>query len=239
MIRMRCAKATYIKVERLRLACTVAAVLLSVAAFAQERHEVLLTTDMGDIRIALYNETPRHRDNFMQLVESGFYDGLLFHRVMYGFMIQAGDPDSRDAEPGQLLGLHSGGEKVPAEILFPQLYHRRGCIAAARQDDSINPERASSGSQFYIVWGKRMNEAMLDEVQERLDAATDCSVKLTPELREAYYRYGGTPHLDGQYTVFGEIIEGLNVVDEIQRVQVDRYSRPLNDIHIKKATVVR
>lgn len=236
---MRCAKATYIKVERARLACTVAAVLLSVAAFAQERREVLLATDMGDIRIALYDETPLHRDNFLQLVESGFYDGLLFHRVMYGFMIQAGDPDSRDAEPGQLLGLHSGGEKVPAEILFPQLYHRRGCIAAARQDDSINPERASSGSQFYIVWGKRMNEAMLDEVQERLDATTGGSVKLTPELREAYYRYGGTPHLDGQYTVFGEITEGLNVVDEIQRVQVDRYSRPVSDIRIKKATVVR
>lgn len=236
---MRCAKATYIKIEKLRLVCAAVALLLSAAAAAQERREVLLTTDLGDIRIALYDETPLHRDNFLQLVESGFYDGLLFHRVMYGFMIQTGDPDSRNAEPGQLLGLHSGGEKIPAEILFPQFYHRRGCIAAARQDDSINPERASSGSQFYIVWGKRMNEAMLDEVQERLDVATGGNVRLTPELREAYFRYGGTPHLDGQYTVFGEITEGLNVVDAIQRAQVDRYNRPVNDIHIIKATVIR
>ena len=201
--------------------------------------EVLLTTDMGAIRIALYDDTPLHRDNFIKLVEQGFYDGLLFHRVLFGFMIQTGDPTSRDAQPGEVLGSHSEGTKIPAEILYPKHYHRRGCIAAARQDDSQNPERASSGSQFYIVYGKRMNDNMLDEVQERLDVTTGGTVKLTPELREAYYKYGGTPHLDGQYTVFGEIVEGLGVVDSIQRVPVDANGRPLTDVHIIKAEIVK
>lgn len=201
--------------------------------------EVLLTTDMGDIRIALYDDTPLHRDNFIKLVEQGFYDGLLFHRVIFGFMIQTGDPASRGAQPGEVLGSHSEGAKIPAEILYPRHYHKRGCIAAARQDDSQNPERASSGSQFYIVYGKRMNDKMLDEVQERLDAATGGTVKLTPDLRQAYYKYGGTPHLDGQYTVFGEIVEGLNVVDSIQRVPVDANGRPLTDVHIVKAEVIK
>lgn len=201
--------------------------------------EVLLTTDMGAIRIALYDDTPLHRDNFIKLVEQGFYDGLLFHRVLFGFMIQTGDPASRDAQPGEVLGSHSEGTKIPAEILYPKHYHRRGCIAAARQDDSQNPERASSGSQFYIVYGKRMNDKMLDEVQERLDVTTGGTVKLTPELREAYYKYGGTPHLDGQYTVFGEIVEGLGVVDSIQRVPVDANGRPLTDVHIIKAEIVK
>lgn len=203
------------------------------------RREVLFTTSMGDIRIALYDETPLHRDNMLRLVEEGFYDGLLFHRVMYGFMIQTGDPDSRDAEAGQVLGMHSQGEKIAAEIKFPELYHRRGCVAAARQDDSVNPERMSSGSQFYIVWGKRMNAQMLDAVQERLDIATGGSVVLTPEQRMAYYQYGGTPHLDGQYTVFGEVVDGLSVVDSIQRVPVDGYSRPVDDVRIIRAVVVR
>ena len=201
--------------------------------------EVLLTTDMGAIRIALYDDTPLHRDNFIKLVEQGFYDGLLFHRVLFGFMIQTGDPASRDAQPGEVLGSHSEGTKIQAEILYPKHYHRRGCIAAARQDDSQNPERASSGSQFYIVYGKRMNDKMLDEVQERLDVTTGGTVKLTPELREAYYKYGGTPHLDGQYTVFGEIVEGLGVVDSIQRVSVDANGRPLTDVHIIKAEIVK
>lgn len=229
---------------RLAARCAVLSLLvcLAVEACAQDsvaRREVSLTTDMGDIRIALYNETPLHRDNFIKLVEGGFYDGLLFHRVLFSFMIQAGDPASRDAQPGEPLGSSSSMATIPAEIRFPELYHRRGCVAAARRDDSVNPERASSGSQFYIVWGRRMDNRMLDDVQERLDAATGGTVKLTPELREAYFKYGGTPHLDGQYTVFGEITEGLDVVDSIQRVAVDGNGRPLSDIHIIKAAVVK
>lgn len=228
-------------VRRLLFAVLVMAV--SAAAKGQTdnitSHEVMLTTDMGNIRIVLYDDTPLHRNNFLKLVSEGFYDGLLFHRVLFGFMIQTGDPDSRTAQPGDTLGSHSEGDKIPAEILFPTHYHRRGCIAAARQDDSVNPERASSGSQFYIVWGRRMNDKMLDEVQERLDQTTNGAVTLTPEIREAYFKYGGTPHLDGQYTVFGEIVEGLDVVDQIQRVPVDGNGRPLTDVHIIKAEVVK
>ena len=203
------------------------------------RHEVLLKTDKGNIRIALYNETPQHRDNFIKLVKAGFYDGLLFHRVISSFMIQTGDSASRHAKPGQLLGDSPESYKIPAEIHYPALFHKRGAVAAAREGDNVNPERESSASQFYIVYGRRFNDSMLDAAQSKLDSQTNGAVKLTPEIRDAYKAKGGTPHLDGQYTVFGEVVEGLDVVDKIQWVETDKNGRPLNDIKIIKATIVK
>lgn len=214
----------------------------SLSLFAQQdtaRREVLLTTNKGDIRIALYNETPLHRDNFLKLVKEGFYDGALFHRVINRFMIQAGDSASRHAAPGALLGDTNEPYTVPAEIRYPQLFHKRGAVAAAREGDSVNPSRASSASQFYIVYGRRFNDEMLDRAQERLDKQTGGTVKLTPEVREAYKAKGGTPHLDGQYTVFGEVVEGIDVVNAIQWMETDKNDRPLEDVRILKATVVK
>ena len=215
--------------------------LLSLPSFSQDvlpRPQVLLETDSGNIRIELYNETPLHRDNFLKNVREGIYDGVLFHRVIPNFMVQTGDTLSRHAEPGQVLGESKEGEKIPAEIRFPEIFHKRGSIAAAREGDETNPDRKSSQHQFYIVWGRRMSDNMLDQVQDRLDDATNGQVKLTPELREAYQRYGGTPHLDGQYTVFGQVVEGLDVIDRIQWVETDSNNRPLNDIRIIKATII-
>ena len=214
----------------------------SLSLFAQQdtaRHEVLLTTNKGDIRIALYNETPLHCDNFLKLVKEGFYDGVLFHRVINRFMIQAGDSASRHAAPGALLGDTNEPYTVPAEIRYPQLFHKRGAVAAAREGDSVNPSRASSASQFYIVYGRRFNDEMLDRAQERLDKQTGGTVKLTPEVREVYKAKGGTPHLDGQYTVFGEVVEGIDVVNAIQWMETDKNDRPLEDVRILKATVVK
>lgn len=215
--------------------------LLSLPSFSQDvlpRPQVLLETDSGNIRIELYNETPLHRDNFLKNVHEGIYDGVLFHRVIPNFMVQTGDTLSRHAVPGQVLGESKEGEKIPAEIRFPEIFHKRGSIAAAREGDETNPDRKSSQHQFYIVWGRRMSDNMLDQVQDRLDDATNGQVKLTPELREAYQRYGGTPHLDGQYTVFGQVVEGLDVIDRIQWVETDGNNRPLNDIRIIKATII-
>lgn len=203
------------------------------------RHEVLLETDKGNIRIALYNETPLHRDNFIKLVKQGYYDGLLFHRVITSFMIQSGDSASRHAKPGQLLGSSHESYKIPAEIHYPALFHKRGAVASARESDKVNPERQSSASQFYIVYGRRFNDSMLDKTQEEMDKQTGGSVKLTPEVREVYKKIGGTPNLDGQYTVFGEVVEGLDVVNEIQWVDTDENGRPIEDIRIIRATVVK
>ena len=212
----------------------------ALTAKAQEpRPVVQLLTDSGTVKIELYNETPLHRDNFLKLVREGFYDGVLFHRVIFGFMIQTGDSLSKHAEPGKLYG---DGRyetyKILAEIRYPEIVHRRWAVAAAREDDAKNPERESSMCQFYIVYGKRFNDDMLDEQQERLDKETGGTVKMTPEVREIYKKYGGTPHLDGQYTVFGEVVEGKDVVDKIQRVETDANARPVGDIRILKATVV-
>ena len=213
--------------------------LLHLIAQDTLRHEVLLQTTMGDIRVALCNETPRHRDNFLRLVREGYYDGNLFHRVIWNFMVQSGDSTSRHAAPGQQLGYYSPDYTIPAEIVFPRLHHKRGALAAAREGDDVNPERASSSAQFYIVYGKRLLPAQLDDVQRRLDHATGGQIQLTPELRDEYYRKGGTPHLDGQYTVFGEVVSGLDVVERIQMVQTDAHDRPLDDVRIIKATVVK
>lgn len=213
---------------------------ISVPAGAQDtlRHEVLLETSMGNIRVALSNETPLHRDNFLKNVRAGVYDGVLFHRVISSFMIQAGDTASRHALPGQLLGDTEEAYTIPAEICYPQLFHKRGALAAAREGDSVNPERRSSSLQFYIVYGRRFTDDMLDQAQERLDRVPG-GVTLTPEVREAYKQWGGTPHLDGQYTVFGEVVEGLDVVRDIQWVETDENDRPVEDVRIKKAVVVK
>lgn len=203
------------------------------------RHEVLLETDSGNIRIQLYNETPLHRDNFLRLVRSGAYDGVLFHRVIKDFMIQTGDMGSKTAKPGQALGDTPESYSLPAEIHYPELLHRRGAVAAAREGDDVNPKRESSASQFYIVWGIRFSAGQLDWTQERLNAHTDSTVQMTPEVRRIYKEVGGTPHLDGQYTVFGQVLEGMDVVERIQQQPVDANDRPLTDVHVRKASVLK
>lgn len=216
------------------------AVCISLAAHSQDslRQKVRMETNMGNIVIELYNETPKHRDNFLKLVRAGFYDGVLFHRVIKDFMIQAGDPASKQAEANQLLGDSNEPYSVPAEICFPKLFHKRGALAAAREGDDVNPERKSSAFQFYIVYGQEFNEPMLDRVQQRIDKYTDGTVQLTPELREVYKTLGGTPHLDGQYTVYGEVVEGLDIVEKIQAVETDANDRPVKDVKIIKAEVI-
>lgn len=201
--------------------------------------EVLLETTMGNIRISLYDETPLTRDNFLKITKMGIYDSLLFHRVIKDFMIQSGDTNSKHAKPGQLLGTGDFDYTTEAEFRLPQIFHRRGVVAMAREGDKVNPERRSSACQFYIVWGKILNDMQLAKVQEKLDSATQGQVKLTPEMMEVYKTVGGTPHLDGQYTVFGEVVEGMDVVEKIQQVQTDKNDRPLEDIRILKATVTK
>ena len=202
-------------------------------------HEVLLETDSGNIRIQLYNETPLHRDNFLKLVRSGAYDGVLFHRVIKDFMVQTGDMGSKSAKPGQALGDTPAHYSLPAEIHYPELLHRRGAVAAARESDDVNPQRKSSSTQFYIVWGIRFTDKQLDWAQERLDAHTGGTVKMSPEVRQLYKTEGGSPHLDGQYTVFGQVIDGLDVVERIQRQPVDDNDRPKVDLRIRKAIVLK
>ena len=205
---------------------------------AQDRAEVELQTTEGNIRIALFNETPQHRDNFMKLVRMQFYDSLLIHRVIKDFMIQGGDLQSRHAKPGQLLGTGELDYTQEPEFRLPQIYHRRGMVAAARESDRVNPERRSGAAQFYIVWGKVYDDKRLAKVQERLDSATNGQVKLTPEMIETYKTVGGTPHLDGQYTVFGEVIQGLDIVERIQQVETDKNDRPVNDIRILSVKII-
>lgn len=205
---------------------------------AQERAEVELETTEGNIRIALFNETPQHRDNFMKLVRMQFYDSLLVHRVIKDFMIQSGDMNSRNAQPGQLLGAGELDYTTEPEFRLPQIYHRRGVVAAARESDRVNPERRSGAAQFYIVWGKIYDDRRLAQVQARLDSATNGQVKLTPEMMETYKTVGGTPHLDGQYTVFGEVTEGLDVVDHIQQMATDKNDRPTKDVRILRVKII-
>ena len=204
-----------------------------------QRAEVLLETTAGNIRIALYNETPKHRDNFLKLVGMHVYDSLLFHRVIKDFMIQGGDLNSKHAQPGQMLGSGELDYTIEPEFHLPLLYHRRGAAAAAREPDNVNPEQRSGACQFYIVWGRKFNDISIGRVQERLDSTTQGRVKLTEEMIETYKTIGGTPHLDGQYTVFGEVTEGLEVVDKIQQSPTDKYQRPYTDIRILKATITR
>jgi cyclophilin family peptidyl-prolyl cis-trans isomerase len=238
---------------------------------------VLISTDLGDIKVKLYNETPLHRDNFLKLAGEGFYDGVLFHRVINHFMIQGGDPDSKGAAPGIQLGRGGPNYTVPAEFV-PGLFHKKGALAAARQGDQANPLKASSSSQFYIVQGKiwrggeldtiemKMNgnirqdifRSILTPVQEELNkyrqenneaafnkkvaeiqVRVDSLYNLAPKFtfsdiqRQAYMKEGGYPMLDGAYTVFGEVVEGLDVLDKIAAVKTDQFDRPVQDVKMK------
>ena len=208
------------------------------SVMAQERAEVLLETTEGNIRIALYNETPLHRDNFLKLVKMHVYDSLLFHRVIKDFMIQGGDLNSKYAKPGQPLGTGELDYTIEPEFRLPQLFHRRGVVAAAREPDEVNPEMRSGACQFYIVWGRQLNDVAIGRIQQRLDTLTKGQVQLTPEMIEVYKTQGGTPHLDGQYTVFGEVLQGLDVVDKIQQSATDKRHRPYTDVRILRASVI-
>lgn len=242
-----------------------------------------IETTLGDIKVKLYNETPKHRDNFIKLAEDGVYEGTLFHRVIKDFMIQAGDPDSKNAPKGKMLGSGDVGYTIPAEFVYPKYFHKKGALSAARQGDNVNPKKESSGCQFYIVTGKVYNDSTLlnmesqlnqgkvntifnalaqkhmkeiykmrkendedglYELQEKLfadaeaEAAKQPEFHFTPEQVEAYTTVGGTPHLDGEYTVFGEVVEGMDIVDKIQKVKTDRSDRPEEDVKIVKVTVL-
>ncbi len=242
---------------------------------------VLIETSMGDIRVRLYDETPLHRDNFVKLAREGFYDGTLFHRVIKDFMIQAGDPNSKQAPAGAMLGSGDTGYTIPAEFVYPKYFHRKGVLSAARMGDDVNPERASSGCQFYIVTGTVFDDEGLTALEDQLNgmqlqAAFDSLVRgrmqeivmmrqandttglrrLQDELIElaeekvaadpfrfgdeqrlAYTTEGGAPHLDGQYTVFGEVIEGMDVAEAIQCVKTGHGDRPVQDVVIKRMKV--
>jgi cyclophilin family peptidyl-prolyl cis-trans isomerase len=185
---------------------------------------VLITTDSGNIKLILYDETPLHKENFIKLINEKFYDGQHFHRLIKDFMIQGGDPNSKNANRGELLGQGGTGYTIPAEI-NPKYFHKKGALAAARNGDPVNPDKASSGSQFYIVQGRvfimeELNQMVLEQIHAPF---TDAEI-------EAYTKLGGTPHLDGRYTVFGEITEGFDVLDKLMNVPVDAYDRPLTDI---------
>ena len=245
--------------------------------------KVELETSLGNIVVELYNETPQHRDNFIKLVNAGYYDGVLFHRVIKDFMIQTGDGNSKNAGPETSLGDGDPGYTIEAEFVYPKYFHKRGALAAARTGDQVNPERRSSGSQFYIVTGKiyssqdlemmtkRLSDgkkqdifrrmvmenqerikalqesqdmAGLDELQKELIEKTEAEAaqtpfKMTDEQIDAYTSIGGTPHLDGQYTVFGEVVSGMDVVDKIQNTTTGRLDRPTVDIKIVKARVLK
>ena len=221
-------------------------VALVVAAYVPmmaQSHQVKLETTAGDIVLTLYDDTPKHRDNFLKLVGEQFYDSLLFHRVIKNFMIQGGDPTSRRAEPGAMLGNGSldytvEGEFFDAEghLLHP---HQRGAVAMAREGDKGNPERRSGGCQFYIVWGRTYSTQQLYQIGDKVEEQTDHRVRMTEELLELYRKTGGAPHLDGQYTVFAEVTEGLDVVERIQQVMTDDYDRPVEDIRILRAYEIK
>jgi cyclophilin family peptidyl-prolyl cis-trans isomerase len=244
---------------------------------------VCLETTMGNIIVKLYDETPKHRDNFIKLVKEGVYDSTLFHRVIKNFMIQAGDPQSKTAtDTTTTLGTGDVGYTIPAEI-NPKFFHKRGVLAAARQGDEVNPNRESSGCQFYIVTGRKfseaqminmenqLNEARLDTVfqalarkhmkeiykmrkandmeglmalQDTLEAQARAEVKKKPALKftreqiQAYTTVGGAPHLDGSYTIFGEVVDGMDVVARIEAVKTNRTDRPEKDVRILKASVI-
>ena len=243
---------------------------------------VKIETTLGNIKVKLYNETPKHRDNFIKLAKEGVYEGTLFHRVIKDFMIQAGDPGSKNAPKGKALGTGDVGYTIPAEFVYPKYFHKRGSLSAARQGDNVNPKKESSGCQFYIVTGNVFNDSTLLDMERQINenrvglifnslvqkhmkeiykmrkandeeglyelqesliaqaremASKQPEFRFTPEQITAYTTVGGTPHLDGEYTVFGEVVEGMDVVDKIQRVKTDRNDRPEEDVRIVKVEV--
>ena len=195
--------------------------LTGFTACKEKVHKALISTDFGDITVMLYNSTPKHRDNFIKLVNEGFYNDLLFHRVIPEFMIQGGDPDSKNAPPGKLLGEGGPPYEIDPEIGAP---HIRGALAAAR---TPNAEKRSSGSQFYIVTGIVQNDDELKIYETRNH------IKYNDEQRNLYKTEGGYPSLDMEYTVFGEVLDGMDVVEKISRVEKDNYNRPVKDIRMK------
>jgi cyclophilin family peptidyl-prolyl cis-trans isomerase len=201
--------------------------LLSLNVSAQKKSKkdevVTIETDLGSMKLILFDEAPKHKANFLKLSQEKFYDGLLFHRVIDAFMIQGGDPNSRNAKPDDMLGKGDNGYKIPAEF-NPKLFHQKGALAAARDN---NPAKESSGCQFYIVQGRKWSKADLDKQAAR------AARKLTDEQRKIYETVGGTPHLDGAYTVFGQVIDGMNVVDKIGAVSKDERDRPEKNIAMK------
>jgi peptidyl-prolyl cis-trans isomerase B (cyclophilin B) len=248
----------------------------------ENRVKVKLETTMGDITLALYNETPLHRDNFVKLVKEGVYDSTLFHRVIKQFMIQAGDPQSKTAADTAMLGSGDVGYTIPAEFR-KELFHRRGVLAAAREPDEVNPEKASSGCQFYIVTGRKFTQAQIEGLEVRMNEARQQAIfdslcrehmkeiyklrragqndrllelqdsleaqaeelmdkepkfALSDEQKQAYTTVGGAPHLDGGYTVFGEVTDGMDTVEKIEIARTNRADRPLENIRILKATVL-
>lgn len=253
------------------------------SANIEKNATVEVATTAGNFTILLYGDTPKHRDNFLKLVKDGFYNGTLFHRVINEFMIQAGDPDSRNAAPGQRLGAGGPGYKIDAEIVFPTHFHKRGALAAARQGDQVNPMKQSSGSQFYVVTGRKVSEGEMAQLEQSLNnkqkqkvfndlalahrdsiismqqrgdydglrALQDSLIReteektkdmpgvaVTDEIREAYTTVGGAPHLDGDYTVFGEVISGMDTIDKIEKAETDTANRPKEDIKIISMKVI-
>ena len=207
--------------------------LFSISVYAQEKEtKVLITTNMGKITVKLYNETPQHRDNFIKLVQENKYDSTMFHRVIKQFMIQAGEKYAPDDSINRAT-YKEPDYKIPAEFVYPKYFHKRGQLCAARQGDNENPERASSAAQFYIVTGKHFTEHELDKMEK------DRNISLTPEQREAYKVEGGTPHLDGTYTIFGEVVKGMKVVQKIELANTDNRDRPIKDIRIKTMKILK
>ena len=242
-----------------------------------------IKTSVGDIRVRLFGDTPAHRDNFLKLVKDKYYDGVLFHRVINEFMVQTGDPESKTATENTRLGAGGPDYTLEAEIVYPRHFHHRGALAAARQADQVNPERRSSGSQFYIVTGKAYNEQQLAQMERQLQMARKQEIfnklaeehrdsiitlrknrdqaslqalqdelvaitekkaaenpaTLTEEQKKAYSTVGGTPHLDGQYTVFGEVVSGMDVVEKIEKSQTNSQDRPVDDIRIISMKVAK
>lgn len=254
------------------------------STFKEPETQILIKTTQGDITIKLYNDTEFHRNNFIKLVNENYFDSLLFHRVIKGFMIQAGDPDSKNAPQGKALGAGGPDYTIPSEFIYPKYFHKKGALSAARQADQANPERRSSGSQFYIVTGKKYNDNELKSMeqqlrqqeaqnifnnlcmenreliismqenkdqqglnmlQEKFASQTDSiikskeTVRFTKEQVEAYTTIGGAPFLDNQYTVFGEVLEGLDIVDMIQNVSTDSQDRPNKDVRILSTTIIK
>lgn len=243
---------------------------------------VEVETSVGSFTVLLYGDTPRHRDNFVKLVKDGYYNNTLFHRVINQFMVQAGDPDSKTAKPGQALGSGGPDYTIEAEFAYPRHFHKRGALAAARQGDQVNPTKASSGSQFYIVTGKKYSDAEMTQMENNLtqqaigtrfqelaqqhmteiramqqkgdsagleklqnqlitesqDYVAQHPVSMTPEVKEAYKTVGGTPFLDTQYTVFGEVLKGMDTIDKIEKAETDGMDRPKDDIRIISMKIV-
>lgn len=198
--------------------------MMCLMSCSEKEQLAVISTDLGDIKVKLYNETPQHRDNFVKLAKEGYYDGTLFHRIIPQFMIQGGDPDSKGAAAGARLGQGGPNYKIPAEF-NKDLFHKKGALAAARQGDQQNPEKKSSGSQFYIVTGKVYSDTELEQTAKRLKDRV-----LTDVQKEVYKTEGGVPFLDGGYTVFGEVVEGMDIAEKIGLMQKDRTDRPLDDI---------